>query len=160
MVEQLQKMDNGTVIMSANERIDRYEAELLAKYPEIKCPLKHQFTPGLYCRMIFMPVGSEITSLVHRTCHQYAVLAGKVEVFTENEGVVMIEAPFTGVTMPGTRRALKIHEDTIWCTYHATDIYPESESEQDIETAVKKITEIIIEPYVNYHINRHLEKEV
>lgn len=60
-----------------------------------------------------------------------------------------LEAPHTGITEPGTRRVLYIEEDCIWTTSHVTDIYPESGSEEDIQKAVDKIEEIIIEKREN-----------
>jgi hypothetical protein len=57
-------------------------------------------------------------------------------VFSENDGLQMIEAPFTGITKPGTRRVLLIVEDTIWTTFHPTQ-----------ETDLAKIEADIIEPH-------------
>jgi hypothetical protein len=37
-----------------------------------------------------------------------------------------------GVTMPGTKRALRIHEDTIWTTFHATELTDVAEIERTI----------------------------
>lgn len=114
----------------------------------VEFPVRHFFTPGLYCREIFMPSGSLITSKIHRTEHPYVVSMGKLSVIKE-EGDELIEAPFTGVTYPGTRRVLYIHEDTIWTTFHPTNIIPKSVSEEDIQAAVDEIESIIIEPHIN-----------
>lgn len=87
----------------------------------VDCPLEHTFTPGLYSRQITMPTGCLIVSEVHKFEHQYVVLDGVVEVWTEETGWVLYKAPFSGITKAGTRRVLKIHLTTIWQTFHPTN---------------------------------------
>jgi hypothetical protein len=86
---------------------------------ESACPLKHIFVDGAYVREIFMPKGMLITSKIHKILHPYFVMKGKCSVLTE-DGPVLIHAPFYGVTKPGTKRLLFIHEDTTWVTVHVT----------------------------------------
>lgn len=81
-------------------------------------PLTHTFTPGLYSRQIFMPAGSILTSKIHRTEHQFIVSSGRVTVYSESGSVETICAPHIGITKPGTRRLLLVHEDTVWTTFH------------------------------------------
>jgi hypothetical protein len=33
-----------------------------------------------------------------------------------------VEAPYFGITEPGTRRVLVMLEDTVWTTFHATEL--------------------------------------
>lgn len=99
----------------------------------IDCPLEHSFFPGLYVRKITMPKGAKIISRVHRTRHPYCVLRGKVDVFIPGFGVQHIEAPFHGVTEPGTQRLLYCHEETVWITYHSN---PDDESLEEIEKRI------------------------
>ena len=104
--------------LSAQEKIDLLEEAMLAKGHLIDLPLQHRFTPGMYAREIFMPAGALLTSKQHQTEHVYVILTGKVEVFTEEAGTVLLEAPHVGVTKPGTRRVLRILEDCRWITFH------------------------------------------
>lgn len=83
------------------------------------CPLKHSYGDGCYIREIFMPKGTLIVSKIHKKTHPYFVMTGKASVVTE-DGVEIIEAPYQGITMAGTKRALFIHEDMIWTTVHVT----------------------------------------
>tara|TARA_B100001250_G_scaffold69091_1_gene55402 strand:- start:2852 stop:3373 length:522 start_codon:yes stop_codon:yes gene_type:complete len=83
-------------------------------------PLKHTFADGLYIREIFMPKGQVITTGIHKQEHPYFVLKGDVSVLTE-DGVIRIKAPHQGITKPGTKRLIYIHEDTTWITVHATE---------------------------------------
>jgi len=84
------------------------------------CPLKHTFVEGSYIREIFMPKGTILTSKIHKICHPYFIMKGEVSVVTE-EGTVKIKAPFQGITKPGTKRAIYVHEDCVWITVHSTN---------------------------------------
>ncbi len=97
--------------------VDEIEAAI-ASCEQIDCPVRHIFTPGLYTREITMPAGVTLTSKIHKTEHPYVVSKGMVKVWTEEEGTVLIEAPFTGITKPGTRRVLTTLTETIWTTFH------------------------------------------
>lgn len=94
-------------------------------------PLRHIFLPGLYLREITMPKGLLLTSKIHRTKHPYFVMKGECSVLLGNK-VQRIKAPYQGVTMPGTKRLLYIHEETVWTTIHATDKTNRKEIEEDI----------------------------
>ena len=83
-------------------------------------PLKHTFAGGCYIREIFMPKGQVITTGIHKKEHPYFILKGKVSVLTEN-GIEQFRAPHSGITQPGTKRLIYIHQDTLWTTVHATD---------------------------------------
>jgi len=130
--------------MTTNDKIDELES-VMNEYPKIDCPLTHRFVGGLYIREIFMPAGSMITSMIHKTTHPFFVMRGKVSVYSENDGTQLIEAPYIGTTTPNTRRVLYIHEATIWATTHITDIKPEDDSEEAVLKAVQLIEERILE---------------
>lgn len=99
--------------------VDRVEEELVKSGKELAdFPVVHRFTPGLYAREIFMPAGSLLTSKIHNTEHPFVISSGKVSVWTREHGVITLSAPHTGITLPGTRRVLFVHEDTTWVTFH------------------------------------------
>ena len=125
------------------------------KIVPVHMPTEHTFTPGLYSRKIFMPgphgehSGTMLTSRLHSTTHQYAVLKGVAHVLIPGEESVRLEAGHNGVTHAGTRRGLYIEEDCTWITYHP--LSPEEEemrasgaSEAELVAAVEK--RIIGEP--------------
>lgn len=97
--------------------IDELESVMLDNFPIIDCPVTHRFTDGMYVREIFMPAGAFITSKIHNTQHQFFVLKGKATIWIDGVEET-IEAPYIGITEPGTRRVLFILEDTIWATSH------------------------------------------
>jgi hypothetical protein len=103
--------------------IDEVEAEL-GKYPKVDLPLEHTFTPGIYTRKIFMPAGTYVVSLKHKTTHPFFILKGKVAVLKEAEdGRFIQEALYIGgdmgITKPNTKRFLYNIDDTIWVTCHS-----------------------------------------
>lgn len=118
---------------SKDERIDELEKAIVDNLVVVNCPLNHRFTDGLYVREIFMPAGTLITSKIHKTQHQYFILKGAVSVWIDDDEEAYLEAPYIGVTEPGTRRVLYIHEDCIWATVHAN---PENENEIEIEDRI------------------------
>lgn len=130
--------------ITIKDRLDELEIELLKK-EQPECKLLHYFVPGMYARQIFMDAGITIISKIHKTTHTFKVLAGKALVKINDQKWELIEAPYKGTTEAGTRRVLQIIEPCVWITYHFTDIEPESYSEADIQKAVDKIEELIIE---------------
>ena len=76
---------------------------------------------------------------------------GKVAVYnSEDDTVGVIEAPYTGITKPGTRRVLQIIESTIWTTFHKTDLVKGGENELSEEDKIKlagEIEDVIIEKH-------------
>lgn len=146
--------------VAVNNKINELEAALISECEPIICPLKHTFIPGFYIREIFMPKGVEgkvnlITSRVHNTFHPFFVLKGKVAVYSDNDGEIVIEAPYSGITTPDTRRVLKIIEDTVWVTVHATDIVPKDDSVEAIEYAANEVSEQILAKHENPLLGGH-----
>jgi len=84
------------------------------------CPLKHTFVDGAYVRELFMPKGLLFVTKIHKITHPYFLMKGDCSVLTE-EGIKRIKAPFSGVTLAGTKRVIYTHEDTIWITVHVTN---------------------------------------
>ena len=118
--------------------------EKLAKLPQVDMPLTHRFTPGLYVREIFMPKGTLVISKIHKTEHPFVCLKGHAAVWIEGVGVQQIQAGHIGITKPGTRRILWMHEDTVWVTFHPTEKTDLKEIEDDViyDPAKDTITEI------------------
>jgi len=134
-----------------NNEIDELEAVMVNNFETIDCPLDHSFSPGFYIRQIFMPAGTLLTSLIHKTRHSYHVTKGVVKVKIKEGEWETIESGHVGITEPGTRRILYIESDCVWTTFH-----PILESEQPLdnskeakEAAVEMITDRIIERHIN-----------
>lgn len=135
----------------ASDLVDRVAAGIATQTEPVDLPLNHIFTRstpgacgGMYVREIFMPAGAWVVSHIHRTAHPFVVLSGIVMVWTQEKGVETLTGGYLGITAPGTRRILYIVQDTVWATFHATDL-------QD----VKAIEGVLLEP----HKNPYLEEE-
>ena len=140
---------SNEVLHRDDELIDLLDKRLIEDFPEVEMPLTHLFTPGLYSRQIFMPAGTLVSSKIHKTQHPYIISKGKLLIKVFNAEVnnhsewTLFEAPYFGVTHPGTKRYLYIIEDTIFTTFHATDKTTPEEVEADI-----------IEPHENPFIKK------
>ena len=140
MSERLQAAAPAAILPADHARIDALEAAMLSgEIRAVDLPLVHRWTPGLYIRQIFMPAGTLLTSKIHKTEHPYVVTKGRVSVYIPGVGVQELAAGHFGITKPGTRRVLYIHEDTTWITFH-----PNVDDEEDLAV----IEQRLIEPHL------------
>lgn len=117
------------------------------KIPQVDCPLKHYFAPGVYIREIFMPAGSIVIGKIHKTEHFNIIQRGLVSLIDENFKREDL-GPSTFVSKAGVQKVLYIHEDTIWSTVHLT-------SERDLEALEAQL----IEPHDSYPLlDRTIER--
>ena len=93
----------------------------IGSLPPESCPVLHHFAPGAYAREMLLPKGMRVVGKIHKHAHINVISQGCVTVFTEHEGVLTLIAPYTFVSTPGTKRAVFVHEDTVWTTVHVTD---------------------------------------
>jgi len=128
-----EELKRNEEFLATMELFDDAEAAIAnSGFSTVEFKLEHVFTKGLYSRKIFMPSGSLLTSKIHMTEHQFLILQGAVTVWDEKNGTRLLFAPHSGVTHPGTRRLLYVHDDCIWITFHPTDKFTPEEVESDI----------------------------
>lgn len=126
--------------------------EEMRKAPQVECPLTHRFTPGMYVREIFVPKGTRLVTMIHRTEHPFVVSSGKIAVWCPgDERPHVIEAPYTGITKPGTLRLAVALEDTVWTTFHATNKTTPEEVAAEI---VFEPTEALISKEIEWHLSQ------
>ncbi len=104
----------------------------LLSLPQIQMEAKHYIAGGMYARELFMPKGSAVTGKIHIKEH-LVVLCGDVSVATD-DGVERYTGYCTFVGAPGSKRALYMHEDTVWTAIHATDKLTVEECEANLVT--------------------------
>lgn len=96
--------------------------EILKQCEQPEMPVTHRFSPGIYCREIFMPAlpggGTLVVGHVHKTRHQNIVLTGKAIVTIGDERMEIV-APFVFESEAGAQKLLHIIEDMRWLTVHA-----------------------------------------
>lgn len=103
---------------------DRAKVELLEgemrKCEQISIPVRHHFSPGVYAREITIPAGTLLTGRVHKFSQLNILSGGTISVLTQH-GMQQVEAPFTIVSPPGTKRVAYAHTDCTWTTILATE---------------------------------------
>ena len=102
------------------DSISRLEDEM-HKLPTITPHVDHVFAKGAYMRCISMTKGTVITSKIHKTQHISVVVSGDVTISIPGETPKRVQGPTVFVTEAGTKRAIIVHEDTVWMTFHVTD---------------------------------------
>jgi hypothetical protein len=124
-----------------------YIVQEMKKMPQVECPVKHHFAPGVYLREIFMPAGTVVIGKIHKTEHFNLIEKGLCSIVHDDGRHEYLEAPMTFVSKAGVQKVLYIHEDTVWKTIHVTP-----------ETDLVKLEEILIEPPQMIELEESLEK--
>lgn len=96
------------------------------------CKVQHHFAPGAYGREMTLPAGLVVVGKIHKHAHINVISKGRVQVFTEQEGVLELAAPCTFVSSPGTKRVVHVLEETVWTTVHVTDKTDLAEIEREV----------------------------
>ena len=117
----------------SRETILRFE-NALREYPQVDCPLKHNFAPGMYAREILLPADTLIVGKIHKHAHLNIVTRGRCTVVTEfgRKEIDATHGPVTFTSDAGAKRALYVHEETVWTTIHAVQSTDLAEIERDI----------------------------
>lgn len=106
---------------SLNTRDKIFAAEAFMKeQPQVKIPVQHYFSQGVYAREITIPAGIVLTGEIHKFTQLNILSKGRMQVYTE-EGIREVEAPFTVVSPPGTKRIAHTLTECVWTTIHGTD---------------------------------------
>lgn len=109
--------------LNIRSKIDNLEEAMKTMPDQIdiqSMDVRHHFTDsGLYAREMVIPKGTLITGKIKKHEHISVISAGLVTEVTE-AGLQNIKAPYTMVSLPGTKRVVLAHEDTVWTTIHAS----------------------------------------
>jgi hypothetical protein len=109
------------VALHARDRkVDALEAGI-RQLPAVEMPVEHHFSQGVYARELHIPAGTVLTGKIHKHQNLNILSKGDISVFLEDGSVMRVQAPFTVVSPPGTRRAAFAHTDVVWTTIHGTD---------------------------------------
>jgi hypothetical protein len=110
---------------SMQEKVVALE-EVLLEVPQVDCPVRHHFAPGMYAREITIPKGTVLTGAVHKTQNLAVLSSGKLQLVTDN-GTTIISAPHILTVMPGMKNAAYALEDSVW-----TNFFPTEETDTDV----------------------------
>lgn len=119
---------------SQRAKVDRLE-QAMHGLPQVDCPIRHYFAPGLYAREITIPKGVTVTGAVHKTEHLIVVSMGLLRVSTEG-GWRDVAAGETITCKPGLKNAVFALEDSRW-----TNFLPNPNNETDTDKLVEVFTE-------------------
>lgn len=113
-------------------KVDALESSLRS-VPQVDCPVRNYFAPGLYAREIRIPAGTVLTGAIHKTENLAVLSAGRLRLVTD-DGTVEISAPYTLTVRPGQKNCALALEDAVWTNFFPTD-------ETDTDKLVELLTE-------------------
>lgn len=119
-------------LASMRARVENLETALLG-VPQVDCPIRHHFAPGIYAREITIPKGTVLTGAIHKRESLVVLSAGRLRLVTDG-GTVEISAPHTMTCKAGAKNAALAMEDSVWTNFFATE-----------ETDPDKLVEILTE---------------
>lgn len=111
---------------SMRERVDRLE-EAVSHVPQVDCPVRHYFAPGLYAREISIPAGTVVTGAVHKTENLICVSLGRLRIVTDG-GTKEVSAGETVTCKAGMKNAVYAIENSRWTNFMAN---PDNETDTD-----------------------------
>lgn len=116
------------------QKVERMEQAMLA-CPQIDCPVRHYFAPGVFAREMTIPAGTIVTGAVHKTENLVVLSAGVLQMVTE-EGPVVIQAPHTMKVMPGAKNCVLALETAVF-----TNFFANPTNETDIDKLIEMLSE-------------------
>lgn len=111
---------------SMRERVERLQ-EAVDALPQIECPVRWYFAPGIAAREITIPAGTALVGAVHKTENLAVLSKGRMVLATE-AGPVEITAPHTLTVKPGDKNAAVALEECVWTNFLAN---PTNETNTD-----------------------------
>lgn len=106
-------------------------AALVAQAPQIDLRTTHMLCNEIYARTVFMPAGTIAIGCIHKSDHIIMQVCGDTTITTD-EGVTRLTGWHMFPVKAGAKRALYMHEDTIWVGFHHTTKKTVAEIEADL----------------------------
>lgn len=97
------------------ERVEQLQAQL-ENVPQVDCPIRHYFAPGMYAREITIPAGTVVVGAVHKTENLIIVSMGRLRIVTD-EGTREVFAGETLICKAGMKNAVVALEDSRWTNF-------------------------------------------
>ncbi len=102
--------------------------------PQVDCPIRHHFAPGIYAREISIPAGTVVVGVVHKTDNLIIVSMGRLRIVTD-EGTAEVCAGDTFTCKAGTKNAVLALENSRW-----TNLLPNPDNITDTAQLVELFT--------------------
>lgn len=99
----------------------RLEEEVMMR-PQVECPVREFFAPGLYAREITIPKGAVLIGAVHRTANMAVLSRGCLRLVTETgtNDISAVDENIVLTVQPGGKNAAVALETAVWTNYHPT----------------------------------------
>ena len=117
-------------VVPSLDQIRRLQAEM-AKLPQLELPTQHYFANEMYCRALFLPMGTLVVGKLHKQEHFFILSYGELTVWMET-GMKRIGSGTVVESKPGTKRVILAHEDSLALTVHRTELTNLDEIEAEI----------------------------
>lgn len=128
-------MDNQLVSApdsTHRQKVDRLEAEVSA-LPQVLCPVRNHFAPGVYAREITIPAGATVVGAVHKL-ENLAVLSQGTMLIATPDGPQELSAPAIVRILPGAKNAVTALTECVFTNFFAT-------TETDLDKLVPMLVE-------------------
>lgn len=135
-MESILSQDTNCAISPAatmRQKVHRLEQALM-KVPQVDCPVRHHFAPGIYAREINIPAGTALVGVVHKVDNLVIVSQGRLRLVTD-EGAREVSAGEVLLCRAGTKNAAVALEDTRW-----TNIMANPDNEQSTAVLTERYT--------------------
>jgi len=130
-------------------RVDRLHA-LVDQVPQVDCPVRWFFSPGMCAREITIPANTVLIGAVHKT-QNLAVLSKGRMVLATAHGPVKISAPHTLTVMPGDKNSATALEECVW-----TNFFPNPDNETNPDKLVERLSESKASDLIGGSTNKQL----
>lgn len=120
--------------VSQRQKVERLQ-HALESVPQVDCPVRWFFAPGIAAREITIPAGTVVTGAVHRTENLVVVSMGRLRIVTE-DGTREVSAGETLTCKAGMKNAVVALEDSRWTNFLANPT-----DERDTDKLVEMFTE-------------------
>ena len=113
------------------QRVESLQTQLETA-PQVDCPVRHYFAPGLYAREITIPAGTVVVGAVHKTENLIVVSMGRLRIVTD-DGTREVQAGDTFTCRAGMKNAVVALEDSRWTNFLAN---PDNLTDTDAMTEI------------------------
>lgn len=110
-------------VLSARDKVNLIEDEMNsipAEFQIKELPLRHFFCNGIYAREMLIPAGVLLTGKIHKYPQINILSKGRMRVLIGDK-IEEIDASFTVISPPGTKRVAYAVTDCVWTTFLPTD---------------------------------------
>jgi len=115
-----------TDLILSDEKLGMLERQFL-ELPQVECPVKHTFLPGLYIREVAIPADTYVIGHAQRFEHLFFLVEGEGVLVNADGSKVELKGPKYFVAPPGRKLGYCRTQVRIM------NVYPNPDNERDVE---------------------------